>query len=290
MAASFFCIIFSYVGSVNHPRVELMSNTATQTMQGTRSIVVFTLHKSASMLIHNLCNKLSQDAGIQYVSPNLAGSGVDARVLLSNKEIWRSHNTCFAPVRFYVDIPNMDDYQIILHLRDPRDVLVSMYYSYCFIHEGEVKGNTGYRKEIADQGIDHFVLHMANEQKPKIKGDYGTGAHVADATGNLLKRYSDYIDNVLSRGNTTLVKYEEMVTDFPGWLEKFVAPFPLKDKKATVSELVALTPQIFPVRTQDAMHHVRHITPGDHKNKLKAETIDELNHVFRDVLCALDYK
>ena len=258
--------------------------------QDTPSIVVFTLHKSASMLIHNLCNKLTQDAGIRYVSPNVANSGIDARVLLSNKAIWSNRGTCFAPVRFYVDVPNIDEYQVTLHLRDPRDVLVSMYYSYCFIHQGEIQGNTGYRKEIADQGIDRFVLHMANEQKPQIKGDYGTGAHVADATGNLLKRYSDYIDHVLGRRNATLVKYEEMVTDFPSWLEKFIAPFPLKDKKATVNELVALSPQIFPSRTQDVMHHVRHITPGDHKNKLKAETIDELNHVFRDVLVALDYK
>lgn len=267
-----------------------MRNPATFKSQDVQSIVVFTLHKSASMLIHNLCNKLSQDAGIRYVSPNVANSGIDAKVLLSNKAIWCSRGTCFAPVRFYVDIPNIDKYRVILHLRDPRDVLVSMYYSYCFIHQGEIQGNTGYRKETAEQDIDNFVLHMANEQKPQIKGDYGTGAHVADATGNLLKRYSDYIDHVLGKKSVTLVKYEEMVTDFPGWLEKFVAPFPLKDKKATVSELVSLTPQIFPKRTQDVMHHVRHITPGDHKNKLKAETINELNRIFKDVLDMLNYK
>lgn len=241
------------------------------------------------MLIHNLCEKLSHDAGIRYFSPNLPNSGLDARVLLSNKTIWRNQGSCFAPVRFYVDVPNINEFQILLHLRDPRDVLVSMYYSYCFIHNGEVEGNTGYRKEIADQGIDRFVLHMANEQKPRIKGGYGTGANVAEA-GNLLKRYRDYIDHVLGRDNTTLLKYEEMVTDFPNWLEKFVAPFPLKDRHTTVKELVALTPQLFPARSQDVMQHVRHVTPGDHKNKLKAETIDELNHVFKDVLEALGYE
>lgn len=267
-----------------------MNSSIAQSAQDERSIIVFTLHKSASMLIHHLCHKLSHDAGIQYFSPNLPNSRLDARTLLSNQDIWRSRRSCFAPVRFYVDVPNIDDYQILLHLRDPRDVLVSMYYSYCFIHNGEVQGNTGYRKEIADQGIDRFVLHMANEQKPQIKGDYGTGAHVADATGNLLKRYRDYIEHVLRRDNATLVKYEEMVIDFPAWLGKFVAPFPLKDKQSTVKELVALTPQLFPARSQDVMQHVRHVTPGDHKNKLKAETIDELNHVFKDVLEALGYK
>lgn len=267
-----------------------MINPASQPAQFDRSIIVFTLHKSASMLLYQLCNKLSNDAGIQYFSPNLPNSKLNAHSLLSNKEIWRSQNSCFAPVRFYVDVPNIKEYQILLHLRDPRDVLVSMYYSYCFIHNGEVPGNTDYRKVIAEQGIDSFVLHMAHEQKPQIKGDYGTGGHVAELTGNLLRRYRDYIEHVLGRSNVTLLKYEEMVTDFPSWLEKFVVPFPLKDRQEKVKELVALAPQLFPRRTQDVMQHVRHIKPGDHKNKLKPGTIDELSFVFKDVLSALNYE
>lgn len=267
-----------------------MINLIHHPAQAERSIIVFTLHKSASMLIHHLCNKLSHDAGIQYFSPNLKNGGLDARVLLTNKGIWHDRHSCYAPIRFYVDVPDIHEYQILLHLRDPRDVLVSMYYSYCFIHNGEVGGNTGYRKEVADQGIDRFVLNMAKEEKPQIRGDYGTGSHVLDLTGNILKRYRDYIDHVLSRNNATLVKYEEMVTDFPSWLEKFVAPFPVKDKRASVKELVALAPQLFPTRSVDVMQHVRHVTPGDHKSKLKPETIDELDHVFLDVLEALDYK
>ena len=51
--------------------------------------------------------------------------------------------------RFFVNIPHADNYRIILHLRDPRDVLVSMFYSYCYIHPGEVQANTGYRRAAA---------------------------------------------------------------------------------------------------------------------------------------------
>lgn len=87
-----------------------------------------------------------------------------------------------------------------------------------------------------------------------------------------------------------LLKYGEMVADFPNWPGKFVAPFPLKDKQATVYELVALAPELFRARCQDVMQHVRHITRGDHKNELNAETIEESNHVFRDVLDAPSYE
>ena len=136
-----------------------------------KDIIVFTLHKSASMFIHRQCEMLCALSGMAYHSPNTPDSGLDARRLLTDKDIWRSRRGCFAPIRFFVDVPEIDRYNIILHLRDPRDVLVSMFYSYCFIHGGEVPGNTGHRKEAAERGIDDFVLAKATERSSAYKGD-----------------------------------------------------------------------------------------------------------------------
>jgi len=80
-----------------------------------------------------------------------------------------------------------------------------------------------------------------------------------------------------------------MVLNFRGWLERFISPFPIEDKMTVVNDLVANSQQIFPARTHDVMQHIRHITPGDHKNKLKEKTIRELNYIFQDVLDALGY-
>jgi len=257
-----------------------------------KKIIVFTLHKSASMFIHRQCEFLSRLSGIDYNSPNIMNSGFDAQRLLTDESVWRDNAGCFAPVRFYVNVPHIEDYEIILHLRDPRDVLVSMFYSYCFIHPGEVAGNTGYRKEIAEKGIDAFVLDKASEKSSRYKGDYGTGGHLEDTIGNMPKRYREYIDNLFGRSNVTFVKYEEMVTDYRSWLTKFIKPFPLEDKvKAKVmDELVAQSSALFPKRENDVMAHVRHVTPGDHKNKLKSSTIEQLNEIFGDTLDALNYE
>lgn len=254
-----------------------------------RDIIVFTLHKSASMFIHKQCEFLSKLSGIKYHSPNVPNSGMDARRLLTDNNMWISLHGCFAPIRFYVDVPQMDDYQIILHLRDPRDVLVSMFYSYCFIHNGEIEGDTGYRKEVAARGIDAFVLDKASEKSSVYRGDYGTGAHVEDLIGNLPKRYNDYMNKLFGKPNVIFLKYEEMVTNYDKWLEKFIQPFPLQNKKAVIEELVNLSPKFFPKRSQDVMNHVRHVTPGDHKNKLKPSTIAQLNEIFANTLKTLSY-
>ena len=253
-------------------------------------IIVFTMHKSASMFIHKQCELLSGLSGIAYHSPNIANSGLDARRLLTDENVWRSLHGCFAPIRFFVNVPQLENYRVILHLRDPRDVLVSMFYSYCYIHAGEVEGNTGYRKEVADKGIDAFVLSKASEECPSYRGDYGTGAHSEDLIGNIPKRYRDYIDRLLGRPNVIFVKYEEMVTDYRSWLEKVIQPFPLENKETIIEKLVALSPTFFPKRTTDIMNHRRHITPGDYKEKLKPSTIRQLDDIFGNTLDVLGYE
>jgi hypothetical protein len=255
----------------------------------TRDIVVFTLHKSASMFIHRQCELLCGLAGIAYHSPNVPGSGLDARRLLTDREVWETRHGCFAPLRFFVEIPRLESYEIILHLRDPRDVLVSMFYSYCFIHTGPVAANTGYRRDAADQGIDAFVLAQATTGALHYPGDYGTGGHVQDLVGPLPDRYRVYLDRLLDKPNVRLVKYEQMVGNYRNWLTDFITPFPLQDRQQVIEQLVAQSATFFPKRSGDALSHVRHVTPGDYKTKLRPATIRRLDEIFADVLDALDY-
>ena len=242
------------------------------------------------MFIHRQCERLCRLSGLTYHSPNVPGSGLDARRLLTDKELWRDRHGCFAPVRFFVDIPKIDDYAIILHVRDPRDVLVSMFYSYCYIHPGALQGNTGYRQAAAVRGIDSFVLAKASGGSGNFPGDYGTGGHVEDLIGDLPKRYSDYVERLIGKPNVMLLKYEEMVTNYRSWLTKFIKPFSLENESAVIDEMVGQSETYFPKRTTDALEHVRHVTPGDHKEKLRPETIEKLDEIFSGTLDALGYE
>ena len=256
------------------------------------NIIVFTLHKSASSFIHRLSKRLSKKSNLAHYSPNGEDSNINEEQLFTDKDFWLNNDGCFAPVRFFVDVPQVEKYDIILHLRDPRDVLVSMFYSYCYIHPGKIFANTGYRKEVAAKGIDDFVLNKASDKSLIYPGDYGTGSHIEKYVGNFPQRYNDYVNKLLNKPNVTLVKYEEMVTDFPSWLVKFIQPFPLKPQKRKnlIDQLVSQSSEFFPQRNSDVMSHVRHIVPGDHKNKLKPATIKHLNEVFADVIEVLNYE
>jgi hypothetical protein len=241
------------------------------------------------MFIDKLFFDLTNKSRIIYYSPNGGDIRFDEKSLAENPEIFRDKKGCFAPIRFFVNIPDLEKSRIVLHLRDPRDVLVSLFYSYVYIHKGEIAPNTGYRKTIGDNGIDAFCLKTAKEKIPNLQGDYGTGNWwLYHTSGNILKRYEDYIKHLIGRPNVTVIKYEEMVTDFKSWLKKIIKAFNFRNEDDVVNSLFLKYNQEFKIKTETMVHR-RKITPGDHKEKLKPETIKELNSIFRNVLEVLGY-
>jgi hypothetical protein len=118
---------------------------------------------------------------------------------------------CFSPIRSYEAMPSIpegiEDYSIILHLRDPRDVLVSSFFSNAFSHPvNPAIFNPGEaaRQEWIEQGIDAFVIG----QSPSV-----------------VDRYNYVIDNLLGRENVLFLKYEEMALNYQEWLAKFLSVF-----------------------------------------------------------------
>jgi hypothetical protein len=46
----------------------------------------------------------------------------------------------------------------------------------------------------------------------------------------------------------------------------------------------------FDVEQEDVFSHKRQVQPGDHRRKLKPETIEEITEMFRPVLVPLNYE
>ncbi|MBA3652311.1 MAG: sulfotransferase domain-containing protein, partial [Chthoniobacterales bacterium] len=158
-----------------------------------------------------------------------------------------------------------------------------------YMHAGEIEAHTGYRKEVAEAGIDRFVLDMVSAPFYDYRGDYGIGSRYKQHVGTVLDRYQRYLDELLSRPNTTAVSYEEMVLSFPSWLEKITRAFDLKDPEETRAIVTERHANSVAAGEEDVWSHKRKVTPGDHREKLKSETIRELDRIFAPVLDKLGY-
>src|SRR5205814_5495236 len=138
--------------------------------QPDKSVIVFTTHKAASMLLHKLLADICQKNNITYYSPNQkADKQLPFDRIFNGEDFIAARTGGFAPVRFFVPSAALNSANIILHLRDPRDVLTSMFFSYCFMHPGEIEPNTGYRRGVGEGGSDKCVRYMSREHHWRYK-------------------------------------------------------------------------------------------------------------------------
>ena len=252
-----------------------------------RNIVAFTTHKAGSMVLHRVLKDICELNRIRYYSPSKSELPFE-RMFAGHDFIVRRRG-CFGPIRFFVPTQALDEASIILHLRDPRDVLVSMFYSYCYMHAGEIEAHTGYRKAVAEAGIDQFVLDMVGSPFYGYRGDYGIGSRYKKHVGNVLDRYQRYLDELLDRPTTIVVSYEQMVLSFPAWLEKIVSAFDPVDPEETRAIVTARHANSVAAGEEDVWSHKRKVTPGDHREKLRPETIQQLDEIFAVTLEMLGY-
>jgi hypothetical protein len=172
----------------------------------------------------------------------------------------------YGPLRNYIPVPEMSDYPVVLVLRDPRDVLTSQYFSIKNSHPLVTPELIERRKIALQSSIDEHVLSQADR---------------------FVKTYTEYLDHVYGKKNVLFLKYEELISDFKSCLLKINTHcgFELTEeqlKKLDKSEK-------FNKKQEDQNTHIRKISSGDHKEKLKPETIGILNKKFEGILRILNY-
>ena len=191
---------------------------------------------------------------------------------------------CLCPERHF----SFESYQFhcmsqlvhIVQIRDPRDILVSEYFSLGWTHPSEY-GQWKWDNDLLELrddlqagkvSIDDYVLGAAEIEAPFF-GDSPLNA-----------RYEPLLRQAENR-RIIVVKYEDMVMNFRRWTGKVLEPFYAN----SLSRGVATGRYYLKYRKEfryrgERMTHKRKMLPGDHKEKLKPATIKKLNVIFEDVL------
>lgn len=171
-------------------------------------------------------------------------------------------------------IPGLEKYKIILMVRDPRDVLVSEYYSIAYSHAAPgIHGNK----------YKHFVREKASAVKSAID-DYAVAEN--ERVYNVMLRYKTLL--IDKYPNVYLTKYEEMINDFPDWLGNLLDYCELNISRDSFTALVEKNEQMRP-KDENIHQHVRKGKSGEYREKLKPETIEYLNQKFSPMLLAFKY-
>ena len=155
----------------------------------------------------------------------------------------------------------------ILLTRDPRDMLVSMYYSVSRSHVIP-KNHQKFMKnrhEATRMTVDEFVLKKSVEYA---------------------RNFQKYKQKLPTETLTTY-RYEDVIYEKEKWLGNLVTKLGLPQDP----DLIHRTSREFDIfpEVEDQEKHIRQVHPGNYKNKLKRKTIDILSNKLSKFLSHYDY-
>jgi hypothetical protein len=162
----------------------------------------------------------------------------------------------------------------ILMVRDPRDALVSEYFSNAYSHRTPQRTKDAapitdllekFRREALETTLDKYVLDRAR---------------------SLLSAFLGYV-NQLNSASMTVVKYEDYIFRKPDLIRLIARDFDMHVDDAQISEIMAWA-DVRPEKEVPTAF-VRRVTPGDHREKLRPETIAKLNAIMKPAMDAFGY-
>lgn len=233
------------------------------------SVIFFTVHKAGSSLLtmrfapfflkHGYA---ISDLSSWFARIHPAGRAVFFADEKQKRNVFGTTGVFHCVFRYPFTVPDFEKQQVILVLRDPRDVLVSHFFSTRYSHPVQNPEFFSLKKTAGELTIDQYVLHMAADFR---------------------KRYEQYLPWI-GKPNVFFARYEDIIED-PAAYEKQLAVF--TGLPVTPGEIVS--PADFEVDQENPKAHKRKVKAGDHREKLLPETISLLNQEFGAVLEALKY-
>jgi len=236
-----------------------------------------TIHKAASSFVGaEIIPVLAKAQGFEFfdISAKAFKAGANYRETVEqHMPTLQSPGYCFGPFRgpMVLKMLDMSRNRLLVHVRDPRDCVVSAYYSFGYSHtippgKEEKQRFMERRERIRTQSIDDYAI-----------AEIGTVA----------KRLEAYMRHARRAERHLISRYEDMVLDFPIWVRKISAFIGGGDGSAAVEKLERKVS--FETKGEDIYKHKRQVLPGDHRRKLKPETIAQLNEFCGDLLDKLGY-
>ena len=161
----------------------------------------------------------------------------------------------------------------VLLVRDPRDALVSEYFSNAYSHSlPKATEGTGARENLLAQR--EIALSTPID-------DY-----VATRARMMARTMAEY-QPVLADERTLLLRYEDIIFQKDRMIEDLVRHFGWRCEPAKLKEIVAQV-DVRPAE-EVSTNFIRKVTPGDHRDKLMPATIERIDRDLAPVLRSFGY-
>ena len=238
------------------------------------SVLYFTLPKAGTVLLTNFMVELAGSMGLPciFIEGELFRQGIRSEnAPASTENIFLDKGYCYgsAVMPTAYAIPILGRAKAILLVRDPRDMLVSLYYSvrYSHIAPGDAWKIVNEWRSVAERhSVDEYVLPGA--------ADYA----------NRMRSYRGLVASPL----TKVFRYEDVIYDKAKWVADICDHFGW-DVPAERQREIAAGGDVFPDK-ENYEKHIRQVHPGNYKKKLKPKTISALDDILAADMAPFGYE
>lgn len=241
------------------------------------SFFIFSLHKSGSTLINNMFIDVCKHLKLSFIDieGSLFKKGYMPGHINGNiSHLFFERGYAYLGFRsFWIDQSfDATRNKCILLIRDPRDALVSHYFSYLYSHgipaSGPIsKTMSKNRDQLVATDINAYVLH------PQFI--------------NIFKNGFAMYETFLSSKTTRVYRYEDVIYQKFEWIADMLEYLGL-DLDSDLISSIARKHDIHPLR-EDPLKHVRQVTPGNFRKHLTEETIEKLNFQLSKIIIRYGY-
>ncbi len=234
-----------------------------------KSIILFTTHKSASTFFDKFFFQFKKNFNKKYLNFDYYNTYFGGNTLHKNSNFlvknFLSRGIIYGPIRSPIKLKSLEKFKIILFVRDPRDILISDYFSKKYSHNIINKKFLNQKKEAKKLDLDTYVLKNA-----KI----------------YLRIFNQYI-SLFTLSDFTLIKYNTMINNPKRFQSLLVEIFDLDQSKKEIKNFFKKElKQDF--KKNNYSSHRKTGTINIYKKFLKQKTILKLNKIYKPIL--LKYK
>jgi hypothetical protein len=162
----------------------------------------------------------------------------------------------------------------LLMVRDPRDALVSQYFSNAYSHP--IPETTGDNVQ---------VVELMQRQRAEALAMGVETYVISHARG--MKRTMMAYRRVAADPSTTILKYEEYIFDKPALMRIVCERIGWQIDEALIGEIMTWA-DVRPGQEAPTAF-IRKVTPGDHREKLSAEAVENINAVLAPAMDLFGY-
>lgn len=241
------------------------------------SVIFFTTHKAASNFTNQILKEVEKNSEfILYDYGALIGSLSEKLNITDDfeeylnknyKNLFNLYGEIYGPQRKPLNFLGINDFKKIFFMRDPRDVLVSAYFSFGYSHVEPdsnvlLKSFLKERQKIQNQTIDEYVIQESNNW---VKPMY--------------MEYKELREN--SNNNLLYLKYNDYINDTQNFVYQVLSFLGLENQE--LAERLSLHAN--PITSSENIDkHKRSGRNNQWKNHLKQSTQDKLNKELHEVL------